>query len=334
MPTPARILFICTGGTIAMVAGPDGFDTGGDVRAEVSAVLALRGGPAEIDFIEFDLVDSSNITPEHWQLMADQLWAHHDRFDGFVVLHGTNTLAHSASAVSYALAGFGKPVVFTGSQIPFGIPGSDAPDNVQGAFEAASSGAAAGVTVYFDGDLMPGVRATKISAIDMHGFVSPHADVVDWNGSLEGMTRSPAGEGWVNPRPYGRHDVAVITAAPGMSAERFRAMTDPAPDAVIYRAYGAGEGPSDEAGLEEAINALTGNGIPVVVVSQCVIAHIDFAKYAAAGFLRRAGALGAEDMTFEAAYSKLHFLLSQEIDRADLGKWFLTNIAGELTPAA
>ncbi|MBT2519440.1 asparaginase [Arthrobacter sp. ISL-28] len=333
MSTTPKIQFIYTGGTIGMIAGPNGFDCGGNVEAEVAATLNRNGRHSEFGFADFEPVDSSNITPAHWQQIIDHLQARRDEFDGFVVLHGTNTLAHSAAAVSYALEGFGKPVVFTGSQIPFGIPGTDAPGNVRGAFDVASSGLATGVTLFFDGDLMSGVRASKVSTIDRHGFISPHVRAVTPDAVREEPFRTNA-RGWGSPRPYSRHDVAVITAAPGMSAERFRAMTTPAPDAVIYRAYGAGEGPGDEPGLEGAIRNLTENGTPVVVMSQCVQARIDLAKYAAAGFLNRAGALGAADMTLEALYTKILFLLSQDIDRADLGKWILTDLAGEITPTA
>ena len=328
MSSPPRIQFIYTGGTLGMVPGPHGFDTGGDVEAHVAAALTRHGRHPDFDFAAFDPVDSSNITPEHWQQIIDHLRARRDEFDGFVVLHGTNTLAHSAAAVSYALEGFGKPVVFTGSQIPFGIPGTDAPGNIRAAFDIASSGPA-GVTLFFDGDLMSGVRATKVSAIDMHGFISPHTPAVSWTDGREEPARTPS-RGWSRPKPYRRHDVVVITAAPGMGAERFRAMTSPAPDAVIYRAYGAGEGPGDEPGLEEAVRNLTESGTPVVVMSQCVHARVDLEKYAAAAFLHRAGALGSADMTLEAVYTKLLFLLSQDIDRADIGKWLLTDLAGEI----
>lgn len=140
-----RIEFLYTGGTIGMIESPRGFEPGADVQGAVTRVLAASGLDVDFVFSEVDrIVDSSNITPADWQVMADHLRRRRAEFDGFVVLHGTNTLAHSAAAVSFALAGFGKPVVFTNSQIPLGLPGSDAPTNILGAVEEVTSGVSRG----------------------------------------------------------------------------------------------------------------------------------------------------------------------------------------------
>jgi L-asparaginase len=324
MPHTRRIQFLYTGGTIGMVPSPHGFDTGGDIQAEVRRALHAQGTPASLADLELgfaqvkEVVDSSNITPEHWQEIIDHLHAHRDAYDGFVILHGTNTLAHSAAATAFALTAFDKPVVFTGSQIPFGVPGSDAPGNVIGALQVAAQGCN-GVSLYFDDTLLPATRATKVSALDPHGFINPHGDEPD----------TPH-QGWANPAPYRRHDVAVITMAPGMTTNRFRAMTTPVPAALILRASGAGEGPGDEPGMEQAIRELVTGGTPVVVMSQCLHARVDLNKYAAAHFYTRAGAIGAEDMSLEALYAKLQFLLSQDLPPTQLGTWLRTNIAGEV----
>ncbi|MEU1183762.1 asparaginase domain-containing protein [Streptomyces sp. NPDC005820] len=325
MPSTRRIQLLYTGGTIGMVPSPRGFDTGGDIQAAIEGALRTQGTPVsptdlELGFAQIkEVVDSSNITPEHWQEIIDHLRAHRDAYDGFVVLHGTNTLAHSAAATAFALTGFDKPVVFTGSQIPFGIPGSDAPGNVIGALQTAAEGGS-GVSLYFDNTLLPATRATKISALDPHGFINPYDDELD-----------TPNQGWACPAPYRRHDIPVISMAPGTTTDRFRAMTTPAPAAVILRAYGAGEGPGDEPGMEQAVRDLVNGGTPVVVMSQCVRARIDLNKYAAAHFYARAGAIGADDMSLEALYAKLQFLLSQDVPPAQLSAWLRTNIAGEVT---
>jgi L-asparaginase len=347
MTRPRRVQFLYTGGTIGMVPSPRGLEPGGDVRAQIDAVLAAaRAEPAdtgdiediEVGFAEFErVIDSSNVTPEYWQQIIDHLNAHHDAFDGFVVLHGTNTLAHSAAAASFALTGWDKPVVFTGSQIPFGMPGSDAPGNVIGALRAAAAGRLTSVGLYFDGELLAGTRATKVSALSLNGFSSPNQAPLQPRptpadtgfGSRAAAVTPP--RGWDNPAPYRRHDVAVITVVPGLTAARFQAMTTPAPAAVILRAYGVGEGPSDEAGLEQAVHDLVDAGTPVIVMSQCLHTRIAMNKYAAGGFLARAGATGADDMTLEAAYAKVQFLLSQNMPTHQFGVWLRTDIAGELT---
>ncbi|WP_258348898.1 asparaginase [Saccharopolyspora gregorii] len=316
-----NVLFLYTGGTIGMVGTPRGLEPGGDVEAEIASLLRDRPD-LTTGFARFEhLIDSSDATPEDWQRIVDRLRAHRDEHDAFVVLHGTDTLAHSAAAASYALAGFGKPVVFTGAQVPFGMPGSDAPDNVRGAVEAVAD-AAIGRAVFFDGELIAGTRATKSSALDRHGFTSPHPAPA---------AERPAPDLGVPLAPYRRHDIAVVTAVPGMTAERFRHLTSPAPDAVLLRGYGLGVGPSGEPGFTRVIEDLNSGGTPVVVLSQSQRSRIDLERYAAGRALLDAGAIGAADMTFEAAYTKLCFLLSQDLPAADLPTWLHTDLAGELT---
>jgi L-asparaginase len=360
----SRIELLYAGGTIGMVPSAQGLAPGGDVAAQTRAVIAAaRAGTGttgsdqlenvDVDFAELEhIIDSSNATPEDWQQIIDHLTRNRKRYDGFVVLHGTDTLAYSAAAAAFSLTGFGKPVIFTGSQLPLGVPGSDVPDNVIGALiRAANAGATAPtptsatrgpaapeppVKLYFDGALLNGARATKISAIDRHGFASPDQLSGPLTGIATGERDQPEMEppcGWPAPAPYRRHDVAVVTLTPGMTTARFLAETSSAPEAVILRAYGLGDGPSDEPGLEQAIRGLTFAGIPVVVTSQCLRTRIDLDRYAAGQFFERARAIGAGDMTLEATYAKVQFLLSQDVGINEFARWLRTNIAGELACA-
>jgi L-asparaginase len=329
-----RMLFLYTGGTIGMVSSPRGFEPGADVEKEIAALLRDRAD-ITFDFHQFDrLIDSSNATPANWQQMVDHLRTHRGEYDAFIVLHGTNTLAHSAAAVSYALTDFVKPVVFTGSQVPFGIPGTDAPSNVLGAVRAVTSGTVTSVALFFDDEVIAGTRATKTSAVERHGFISPNSEPLSRRSAAVFTGSASGARGWQNPAPYQQQDIVVVTAVPGLTAERFRAMTTPAPDAVIVRTYGVGEGPSDEPGLAEAVGELVSAGTPTIVVSQCQQSRIDLTKYAAGEFLQKVGAIGAEDMTFEAVFTKLTFLLSQGVDAEEMANWITTDLAGELTSPA
>ncbi|MFC7983397.1 hypothetical protein [Streptomyces sp. NPDC057336] len=141
--------------------------------------------------------------------------------------------------------------------------------------------------------------------------------------------------GWDDPLAYRTQDIVAVTAVPGLTASRFRSMTAPAPDAVIFRTYGAGEGPSEEQGLFEAVRELVASGTPVVVVSQSPQARIEMTKCAAEEVLHLASAVGAEDMTFEAVHAKLTFLLSREVPPFELGRGslalWLSTLAGEIT---
>jgi len=169
-----RIHVTYTGGTIGMVDSPNGLVPGADLKRWLRALVAGTELNGKVSLTELDpLIDSSNATPESWQAIVDDLRAHAERADAFVVLHGTDTMSYSSAALSYAMAGFGKPVVFTGSQYPLGDVGSDATANVTGALRAAASGRAQGVSLFFGHHLLAGNRVTKTSSWAFEGFASP-----------------------------------------------------------------------------------------------------------------------------------------------------------------
>ena len=160
-----RIHITYTGGTIGMVESPNGLVPGADMRGWLRRLIEdAHLAPSLFSFTELDpLIDSSNATPDNWQTMADDLRAHRDDADAFVVLHGTDTMSYSSAALSYALTGFGKPVIFTGSQHPLGKIESDATANVTGALNAAMSGRFHGVGLFFGHHLFAGNRVSKSS---------------------------------------------------------------------------------------------------------------------------------------------------------------------------
>ena len=186
--------------------------------------------PSLFSFTELDpLIDSSNATPDNWQTMADDLRAHRDDADAFVVLHGTDTMSYSSAALSYALTGFGKPVIFTGSQHPLGKIESDATANVTGALNAAMSGRFHGVGLFFGHHLFAGNRVSKSSSWAFEGFSAPSTGPLARTGTpwhWYAGDSAGSGCGWTSPLPYSRHDVAVIDMAPGISAARLAAMLD------------------------------------------------------------------------------------------------------------
>lgn len=392
-----RIHVTYTGGTIGMVDSPNGLVPGADLKGWLRALVAGTELDGKVSLTELDpLIDSSNATPESWQAIVDDLRAHAERADAFVVLHGTDTMSYSSAALSYAMAGFGKPVVFTGSQYPLGDVGSDATANVTGALRAAASGRAQGVSLFFGHHLLAGNRVTKTSSWAFEGFASPSVPPLARTGApwrwyapadraqpalraeaaggfppadaaavepglaaavghaIDGDTSSssaapgsdaraprgavlPGGRSSQGPRvpaPYARHDVVVLDLAPGISASRLQALLTPRPEAVLLRAYGVGNVPSAEPGLAAVIERAIGDGVPVVVASQCHQAQVLLGHYEAGDAVARAGAVGACDMTLEAVYAKIVFLLCQGLRGADLAAWVERPIAGELTPPA
>jgi len=334
-----RIHITYTGGTIGMVESPNGLVPGANMRGWLRRLIEdAHLDPSLFSFTELDpLIDSSNATPDNWQTMADDLRAHRDDADAFVVLHGTDTMSYSSAALSYALTGFGKPVIFTGSQHPLGKIESDATANVTGALNAAMSGRFHGVGLFFGHHLFAGNRVSKSSSWAFEGFSAPSTGPLARTGTpwhWYAGDSAGSGCGWASPLPYSRHDVAVIDMAPGISAARLAAMLDPRPEAVLLRAYGVGNVPSDEPGLTDVIADVLHDGVPVVIASQCQQAEVLLGHYETGDAIARAGAIGSGDMTLEAAYAKIMFLLSQGVDAADFGTWMRRNIAGEISPSS
>ena len=312
-----RLHVTYSGGTIGMVDSPEGLRPGADLQGWFGSQLEGIELASNISMSTLDpLIDSSEATPEDWQAIIDDINAHAGEADAFLVLHGTDTMAYSAAALSYALANLGKPVVLTGSQYPLGVVGSDASANVTGALRAAISPHAQGVMLFFGHKLLAGNRATKTSSWAFRGFESP---------SVSPLARTGAPWRWYGP-PH-----PVIDVVPGISAARLRAMTTPHPDALILRTFGVGNIPASEPGLVDVLDELAHADVPIIVASQCYQAEVMLGHYEAGNALAKLGAVGAHDMTLEALYAKTVFLLSQDKRGADFATYMGRSIAGELT---
>lgn len=327
-----KVEILYTGGTLGMVDTPLGLAPGADLEGWLHRLLSGTELSRGVELVSFEhLIDSANSTPEDWQRIIDELCARRGEADAFVVLHGTDTMAYAASALSFALTGFGKPVVLTGAQYPLGVVGTDAAPNVTGALRAAMSGGSFGVAIFFGHKLLRGTRVTKTSSWAFQGFDSPSVPELARTGAPWQWTASgPQGCGWENPRPYRRCDVPVLDLAPGITAARLAALLDPRPEAVVLRAFGVGNVPNEEPGLVEVVTETIAAGVPVVVASQCQQADVLLGHYEAGWGLAQAGAIGSADMTLEAVYAKLVFLLSQGLRADEISHWMGISIAGEV----
>ncbi|OFJ72742.1 L-asparaginase 1 [Actinomyces sp. HMSC064C12] len=329
-----RISVIYTGGTIGMVSSPNGLVPGADLQGWLEKLLAGTDLDGVAELTELPrLIDSSNATPADWQAILDAIKA--EDADAFVILHGTDTMSYTAAALSYARVGAKEPVVITGSQLPLGAPGSDAGKNVMGALTAASSGKVGGVSLYFGDHLLAGNRTTKVSSWGFEGFASPVIPPLataggpwHWNSLEMGATAGNLPKEEI--RRYARHDVTVVDLVPGITAQRLRALLTPAPEALIIRAFGVGNCPSDEPGFVDVIKDLVSGGVPVVISSQCMQAEVVLGAYETGEVLAKVGCVGAADMTLEAVYAKLVFLLSQGLSASEIRDWMQKPICGEL----
>lgn len=330
------VLVLHTGGTIGMEDTPDG---GVPAAAALAPYLeeivdGSKGELPPIYFRELDrLIDSSNATPDTWCTIARIVYEHRDDHAGFVVLHGTDTMAYTASALSFLLPGFGKPVVVTGSQIPIARARSDGRQNLVGALQLAAAPDVPEVSLLFGELVLRGNRATKMDASGLDAFDSPRCAPLAQMGVdivvNRALVRTPEGEPELIAGKLGQ--VAAVRLFPGFSASILANLCRPPLQGLIIEAYGAGNGPSDDREFLAAIEEATSQGIVVVVVTQCVRGSVQPGAYATGSALIRAGAVPGFDMTTEAALTKLAVLLGQGLDAATVAALMQQDLAGELT---
>lgn len=327
-----RILLLYTGGTIGMDDGPDGLAPSPGLLPRL--IGRLDGNGRQLTVCEYpDLIDSSAVTVAHWNRMIDDIVARRADYDGFVVIHGTDTMAYTASALAFALDGLGKPVVLTGSQLPLVRPRSDGWNNLADALEAACCPDLAEVVVVFDRVMLRGCRARKVDAAGFHGFDSPNCPPLATFGIEPVWQRAR----WRAPRPAvaagQRYDPAVRVAAffltPGAGAALIgRTLAEAGLDGALLMSYGNGNAPDDPA-LLAGIRAACAAGTVVVNLTQAVCGAVEPGAYAAGRPLAEAGALPGDDLTPEAALAKLSWLCAQPLTPAERRALIGRNLVGE-----
>jgi L-asparaginase len=312
-----RVYVAYTGGTFGMMPTASGFQPHGGLAQALEARLPPPGqdGMPHWDLHEYpQLIDSAQAQPRDWHTIAADIAARYDAYDGFVVVHGTDTMAYTAAALSFALAGLRKPVIVTGAQIPLSMPRSDAPANLAGALMIAALPPLPEVCLYFGGKLLRGNRATKVSAADFDAFDSPTHPPLGRVGIEIEIDRPrvlpmPAREAFELVAPTAR-ELAVLRLHPGLTAAQLERLLAPGVAALVLQSYGAGNGPVGLPGFVDTLAAASARGVVIVNVSQCARGHVDPGLYATGSALAAAGVLGGHDMTLEAALTKLHHLLS------------------------
>lgn len=320
-----RILLIATGGTIA--AG----ETASGLAPQLQAETLLRFVPeiqslCRVTAIQLCELDSTDITPDIWLKIADCIEQNYALVDGFVVTHGTDTLAFTAAALSYLIQDSGKPVVLTGAQNPIDTDGSDAPKNLLDAFLYAVSGAG-GVSVVFGGRVIAGTRAKKLYTRSSAAFASvnfPYFAVIA-GGEIQ-TALPPQSKTKDNPKFYHELNtrVAVFTCIPGVSAKTLLAVAEPC-DGLILETYGLGGVP---ACLYAAVEEITKSGKTVAVGTQVLYEGTDMSVYAVGKKAKTdLDILELRDMTIEAAAAKLMWILPQTDNPAEIRRLFETPIA-------
>ncbi len=341
MAKQASILIIYTGGTIGMVrVGKKGLLRSFDFASLLKHVPELQKIEARIKAVSFEKpMDSSNMEPDTWKKLAAIIGKHYPKYDGFVVLHGSDTMAYTAFALSFMLQDLSKPVVLTGSQLPIGILRTDGKENFVTAVEIAAAQkngrpVVSEVCIYFEYKLYRGNRSHKYNAEQFNAFQSPNYPELAEAGvklRFNEQALMPFKKGKLELRSEMDPSVAILKLFPGIQPAVVSAvMNAKGLKAVILETFGAGNASTDPRFLE-AIRRAVKSGIYVLNITQCNAGAVEQGKYETSIQLMKAGVISGGDMTTEAAVTKVMWLLGQKHSPKAIKKMLTESLRGELT---
>lgn len=325
MQSANHVMVLYTGGTIGMQASANGLAPASGFEARMREQLADAPVPAWRFREMSPLIDSANMTPAYWQhLRSAVVEAVDEGCDAVLILHGTDTLAYSAAAMSFQLLGLPAPVVFTGSMLPAGVPDSDAWENVSGALTALGQGLAAGVHLFFHGALMAPTRCAKIRSFGRHPFAA-----LQRNGGAAKAETLPTALDYRQPKALA--NVGVLPLVPGIAAGQLDALIDSGVQALVLECYGSGTGPSDNPAFLASLQRAQDRGVVVVAITQCHEGGVELDVYEAGSRLRGVGVLSGGGMTREAAFGKLNALIGAGLANAEIRRLVELDLCAELS---
>lgn len=334
-----RLLVINTGGTIGMRKTEKGYSPDRFALQKHLAEITAQWGtevPA-YEILEYEpLLDSANFCPNDWLRIANDIVKHYDQYDAFLVMHGTDTMAYTASALAFMLRGLEKNIILTGSQLPLSLRRNDARENLITAMIIASEYHIPEVCVLFGSVLLRGCRATKVSATSFDAFDSPNAAPLATIGTnirvYEDRVHFPETvDNKISILPIQDAAVATLRLFPGIDARVLDNVLQTPLQGIVLESYGSGNGPSNDKEFLAALRRAYERDIVIVNLSQCLHGNIAHRDYATGRALADAGLVSGSDMTVEAALTKLMFLFSRDLKPDEIRSRLLENLVGELT---
>jgi L-asparaginase len=332
-----RVLIIHTGGTIGMKKTDNGYSPVPGYLAEELKTIPDLNRP---DFPSWDLyetsplLDSSNMSVDEWNEIGRVIYENYSTYSGFVILHGTDTMSYTASALSFMLEGLDKPVILTGSQIPLSELRSDGRDNLITSVMIAGEGVACEVCLYFSSRLLRGNRSMKMSADGLVAFDTPsyphlaEAGInVKYNHSAILQRRGNE----LKYHPFEKVPIGVLKVFPGIQFGLFEDIMTEKLSGIVLETFGAGNIPMGNGDLLPIIKKAFASGTVITVCSQCPSGTVTLGAYETSSRLKSAGAVSGSDMTTEAAVAKLYHLFSLGLSKKDIKRLMEKNISGELT---
>ena len=331
-----KVLLIYTGGTIGMEKD---YETGSLVPFDFSTIFKRI---PEMNLLECEVsvhpfakpVDSSDMGPKEWRMIADWIFKNYDNFDGFLILHGTDTMSYTASALSFMLKNLGKPVILTGSQLPIGDLRTDAKENLLTSLYYASlyennEAVIKEVAVYFEYKLLRGNRSLKYSAEFFDAYQSPNYPTLGQSGVHLNIEKEllwkPKGQFELDN--YLNENVLFYRIFPGMNFESLLELQTP--EAIVLQVFGSGTIFNNEK-TQIVLQELRKRGIEIVVISQCISGGISFGKYSNSNIFTKIGAISGKDMTAESAITKCMHILKNPKYTKPFSEVLSENICGEI----
>ncbi len=332
-----KVCIIATGGTIASVSDERTHAFRPELKVE-ELISTLPKGMSDIEVLQRDLMqaDSANMQPHHWQEIATAIKQVSEEISdlrGIVVTHGTDTMVYSASAISFMVQNFGGPIVFTGSQIPASIPWSDGPRNLLDALRVAAFADLGETCIVFNGEIHRPTRTkkTRVNTYDAFDSMDPRPlgimarEIILYEGRRKRHNLVPKFDTKLDDRVF------LLKVFPGIPARILSRIVDMGYHGIVIEGYGEGTIPSQENALNAGISQAISMGCFVVISSQCTYGDADLSVYEVGRSALEVGAMGARDMTSEAALVKLAWVLGHTRDHKEIRKMMRTNFVGEIS---